>query len=161
MQGQPLMEVVPFFVLPQKIRYTGIMMRKIAGYREVEHIADWELHVWAPDLLSLLKTAAQGMYALSDTELAVEPRHTHEFEIAYLDGESLLVDFLSELLFLGEDETLAFDLYQLNLIDNNLQVQAYGAPIQKQSKEIKAVTYHGLRIRETERGLEVNIVFDV
>jgi SHS2 domain-containing protein len=36
-----------------------------------------------------------------------------------------------------------------------------GAPIQTQSKEIKAVTYHNLEIRETSRGLEVSIVFDV
>ena len=136
-------------------------MKEIVGYREVEHTADWELHVWAPDLISLLKTAAQGMYVLSGVKLAVEPRHTREFEIVYLDRESLLVDFLSELLFFGEDESLAFDLYQLNFNVNSLKVQAYGAPMQKQSKEIKAVTYHGMRIRETERGLEVNIVFDV
>ena len=153
--------VASFFVPLLKIRYTGIRMKEIAGYCEVEHTADWELHVWAPDLTSLLKTAAQGMYVLSGTKLAVEPRHTREFEIAYLDRESLLVDFLSELLFFGEDESLAFDLYQLNFNVNSLEVQAYGAPMQKQSKEIKAVTYHGMRIRETERGLEVNIVFDV
>ena len=136
-------------------------MDMTVGYLEIDHTADWELHVWAPDLLSLLRTAAQGMYALSHTELAVEPRYSRVFQIAYLDRETLLVDFLSELLFYGEDEGLAFDHYQLDFNADSLAVQAHGAPIQGQAKEIKAVTYHGIQIRETERGLEVNIVFDV
>jgi SHS2 domain-containing protein len=31
----------------------------------------------------------------------------------------------------------------------------------EQAKEIKAVTFHKLKIRKTETGLAVNIVFDV
>lgn len=132
-----------------------------AGYHEIEHTADWELQIWAPDLPSLLLTAAQGMYALSHTKLAAGLRGTRKFEISYVDRESLLVDFLSELVFFGENEGIAFDRYQLDFKGSSLKVQARGAPIQDQAKEIKAVTYHDLHIRETERGLEVNIVFDV
>jgi len=36
-----------------------------------------------------------------------------------------------------------------------------GAPIESIAKEIKAVTYHNLAVRETARGLETTIVFDV
>jgi SHS2 domain-containing protein len=36
-----------------------------------------------------------------------------------------------------------------------------GGHLVEQRKEIKAVTYHNLSIRETERGLEAEIVFDV
>jgi SHS2 domain-containing protein len=132
-----------------------------AGYREVEHTADWELQVWASDLVSLLKIAAQGMYVLSHTELTNQPREMRAFEIPFTDRESLLVDFLSELLFFGEDEGIAFDTYQLDFDGSTLKVQAFGAPIQEQAKEIKAVTYHRIQIHETARGLEVNIVFDV
>ena len=136
-------------------------MAEDAGFREIEHTADWELHVWAADLISMLRMAAEGMYVLSQTELAVSPRQMRTFEISYLDRESLLVDFLSELLFIGEDEGLAFDVCHLNFDGSKLDIQAFGAPIRKQTREIKAVTYHGLKVRETERGLEVNIVFDV
>jgi SHS2 domain-containing protein len=136
-------------------------MDERTGYREIEHTADWELHVWAPDLIRLLITAAQGMYTLSHTMLAAVPQERRDFELPFVDRESLLVDFLSELLFFGEEEGIAFDTYQLEFNGSSLKVQARGAPIQDQAKEIKAVTYHGLQIRETERGLEVNIVFDV
>ena len=133
----------------------------IAGYSEIEHTADRELHIWAADFPSLLEQSACGMYSLSRTRLAPGPRLNRQFEIPSADRESLLVDFLSELLFYGEDEQIAFDTYRFDFSGDNLVVQAAGAPIAEQSKEIKAVTYHRLAVRETESGLEVNIVFDV
>ena len=41
----------------------------MAGYRELEHTADWELEAWADDLPGLLEQAARGMYALSGVRL--------------------------------------------------------------------------------------------
>ncbi len=159
--GQSLIRDYHLFVTRLKIRYTGIAMHKNIGYREIEHTADWELHVWAPDLTTLLEIAAQGMYELSNTELAVGSHEIREFMIPFVDRETLLVDFLAELLFLSEDEGIAFDDYQLRLNSGILKVKASGGPIRNQAKEIKAVTYHGLKIRETNLGLEVHIVFDV
>jgi len=132
-----------------------------SGFREIEHTADWEIFVWAPDMVTILQQAARGMYTLSHTRLADVPRLGREFELPFTDRESLLVDFLSELLFYGEDEQLAFDEYQLVFGESSLSVQLFGAPIEYQSKEIKAVTYHQMVVHTTERGLEVNIVFDV
>jgi len=132
-----------------------------AGFREIPHTADWELHVWGPELYTLLKQSALGMYALSHITLASEPRVTRTFEIPYLDRESLIVDYLSELLFYGEDEGLGFDTFQITLDQEHCQVSVVGAPITDIRKEIKAVTFHGMAVKETVRGLEVNIVFDV
>ena len=93
-----------------KIRYTHDMkVYKDSGFEEMEHTADWELRVWAADLIHLLDQAARGMYALSQLELAAGPRVARSFEIPFVDAESLLVDFLSEILFFGEGEGLAFD----------------------------------------------------
>ena len=132
-----------------------------AGFQEIEHTADWEIKVWAPDLKSLLTSAANGMYQLSNTVLAEGPRVVRDFEICFDDQESLLVDFLSELLFLGEQQGVAFDDYLFDLRDKVVKVKVRGAPIDHQAKEIKAVTYHGMKILEKEGSLEVNIVFDV
>ena len=144
-----------------KIRYTGIVMKKHTGFQEIEHTADWEIKVWAPDLTSLLTSAAQGMYQLSNTVLAEGPQVVRDFEISFDDQETLLVDFLSELLFLGEQQGVAFDDYLFEVRDKLIRVQVLGAPIDHQAKEIKAVTYHGMKILEKEGSLEVNIVFDV
>ena len=147
--------------MPIILGYTEIMPEQAAGYCEIEHTADWELHIWAPDMPALLEQAARGMFALSHTQLAETPQTALDFEIPYFDCESLLVDFLNELLFLAEEQNLAPEQYQLNLGRTNLKVSLAAAPILSQAKEIKAVTYHRLQVREAENGLEVNIVFDV
>ena len=137
------------------------MIELKAGYREIEHTADWELFVWAPDLSALLEQAARGMYRLSGTRLYPAPRRSHEFDLPASDPERLLVAFLSELLWLVEQDGLGFDTFFLNLTDAGLHARLEGAPVAAQSKEIKAVTFHNLAIRQTAIGLEVNIVFDV
>lgn len=131
------------------------------GYREVEHTADWELAVWAPDLPGLLIQAALGMLALSGATLQDAPRQSCQLSLPVADPERLLVSFLSELLWLGECDGLGFDTFDLSLNKDHLNAHIEGAPIASQSKEIKAVTFHNLAIRQTGCGLEVNIVFDV
>lgn len=137
------------------------MSKHSPGFREHEHTADWELEVWAPDMPALLEQAARGMYHLMGTRLHPEPPLTRQLKFQALDRESILVAFLSELLYLGEVEELGFDTFEIKLEADTLHAQLGGAPLASQSKEIKAVTYHNLAIRETDRGLEVTIVFDV
>ena len=132
-----------------------------AGFREIEHTADWELEVWAPDLLALLEQAAIGMYTLEGVRLRAESRVDRSFSLPMEDAESLLVRFLGELLYLGEQENLAFDRFDLHLDAGWLHARLAGAAIETVRKEIKAVTYHNLAIRTTGKGLDVHIVFDV
>jgi len=103
------------------------------------------------------------------------PRHVHldgdphgdrttqgeDLALPCADLETCLVAFLSELLFINETEGLAFDAYSFQMDGLVLHAHLEGAAIVSQTKEIKAVTYHNLSIRQTERGMEVSIVFDV
>jgi len=137
------------------------MDNKRSGYREHEHTADWELEVWAPDFSGLLEQAAQGMYSLSGTRLKSGPRIKRSIVLKGADPETLTVNFLAELLYLGEMKNLAFDGFVISSSKNQVQATISGAQIAHQDKEIKAVTYHNLTIRETRGGLEARIVFDV
>ena len=134
---------------------------QLAGYREIEHTADWELEVWAPDLPALFEQAARGMYALAGARLREGARLQHSLELEAHDAEDLLVAFLSELLYLGEDEGLGFDAYRIWVQGEKLTAELSGAPLAGLDKEIKAVTYHNLNIQRGPRGLEARIVFDV
>jgi SHS2 domain-containing protein len=136
-------------------------MKTTAGFQEIAHTADWELTVWAPDLAGLLEQAARGIYALADTTLESAPRQHVEFTLQAEDAESLLVRFVSELLYWAEQENLGFDSFQLHLDSLRLTARLEGAPIAGQEKEIKAVTYHKLAVRSTPGGLEANLVLDV
>ncbi len=133
----------------------------IAGFREIEHTADWEAEVWGPDMAALLEVAARGMCRLMGVDLAEEPRRSRGVDLSAADPEALMVDFLTELLYLGESEGYAFDVFDLEVSGNRLTGSIGGAPIASQTKEIKAVTYHRLHIQYTDRGLETRVVFDV
>lgn len=136
-------------------------MQTTAGFQEIAHTADWELHVWAPEMTMLLEQAARGMYTLMTARLQPNPRQARCLTIDFLDNESLLVSFLAELLLLSELENLGFDTFDLKIKSTQLIADLSGAPIESIAKEIKAVTYHNLAIRSTDSGLEANIVFDV
>jgi SHS2 domain-containing protein len=139
------------------------MKGDLAGFKEVEHTADWQLKVWAPDLPGLLEQAARGMYTLAGTRLSLDaqPRILRSLEISASDPESLLVRFLSELLHVSAQEHQGFNNFQLSIDNNHLKAELSGRMVLSVDKEIKAVTFHNLFVRTTERGLEASIVFDV
>jgi SHS2 domain-containing protein len=149
------------FVFIWLFGYTGSMTDKKIGFEEIEHTADWALRVWAPDLETLFATAAEGMSSLSGIELSTEADVKSLVQLDAQDMETLLVDFLSEILFAGEDEGVGFDSFDIAIKNGKLTGILGGGKIKNQEKQIKAVTFHNLRIDKTEMGFEVLIVFDV
>jgi SHS2 domain-containing protein len=137
------------------------MDKRESGFKELSHTADWAMRVWAGSLTELFVEAARGMNALSGIKPAPGPRVSRAFEAEAPDEESLLVEFLSELVWAAEQENLVFDNFQAALTGSNLKVIMSGTPIFSINKSIKAVTYHNLKITKTELGFQVEIVFDV
>lgn len=131
------------------------------GFEEVSHTADWSVRVWAPDLPSLFREAARAMNSLSGTVIGTGERVSKTLEVEGPDVESLLVAFLSELVYYQEQENLTFDVFDLRIAGQWLKVAMEGAEIESVDKAIKAVTYHNLKIQRNAEGLETTIVFDV
>jgi SHS2 domain-containing protein len=134
---------------------------RIMGFEEVSHTADWSARVWAPDLPSLFREAARAMNSLSGTVIGTGDRVSKTLEVEGPDVESLLVAFLSELVYYQEQENLTFDVFDLRVAAQWLKVAMEGAEIASVDKAIKAVTYHNLKIQRNAEGLETTIVFDV
>jgi SHS2 domain-containing protein len=132
-----------------------------AGFTEIDHKADWAIKVWAADFVGLLTESARAISVLTGVRLKSELQVSRQINLTEADRESLLVAFLSELIYLGEQEGLGFDTFDLMVVDNNLAGIIKGAEIDSQIKEIKAVTYHNLAISETSGRVEATIVFDV
>ena len=134
----------------------------ISGNQEIEHTADTALHVWGPDLPALFAEAAIGMKRLMGMRIEEGGTLSRSLVVEALDLESLLVNFLEEILFFGEHENLGFDRFEVEINgEYKLNAKMFGARIVQKSKEIKAVTFHNLNISKTESGYEVIIVFDV
>jgi SHS2 domain-containing protein len=135
-------------------------MRK--QFEEIEHTADVALRVWGGDLTELFANAASGMaYLLADVEDVVSTM-TEEVELEAEDTEILLVDWLSELLYLGERENVVFvRIDRLQVTPDRLSAVVQGGPVREWRSHIKAVTFSELEITRTDEGYETLIVFDV
>lgn len=137
------------------------MVTRKSGFEELPHTADWQMRVWATSLPGLFAEAARGMNALAGIKPSPGARVRREFEAEAADAESLLVAFLSELVWAAEQENLIFDAFEIVLKDSKLKVKMSGGHILSVNKSIKAVTYHNLQIRKTGDGFQVEIVLDV
>jgi SHS2 domain-containing protein len=129
---------------------------------EIEHTADCSIRVRGRDLGELFVNAARGMFGLMADLEAVEAGVERQVQLYELDAETLLVSWLSELLWFNEESGAVFVRFEIaSLTATALQATAWGGAAPSQWKQIKAVTFHDLRIVETEDGHEVTLVFDV
>ncbi len=131
-------------------------------FEEVEHTADIAIRVWGADLAKLFANAAYGM-ACQLTEVEdVDLTTREEVNLRAPDVEMLLVDWLSELLYLGEREDVVFVEFDLSEVTpHTLQGVGRGGPIVEHRAHIKAVTFSQLNVVKTDRGYETIVVFDV
>jgi SHS2 domain-containing protein len=130
--------------------------------QEIEHTADWAIRVRGQNLQELFVNAARGMFGLIADLDKVESAVTRQVALDAYDVETLLVSWLSELLWINEESDLVFAEYELQtLTPAHLEARVRGGPAPDQRKHIKAVTFHDLEIVQKEHGLEVTLVFDV
>ena len=132
------------------------------AWEEIEHTADWAIRVWGSDLRALYENAARGMVSLLGDAEPTEITLRRTIEVRSIDLESLLVDWLTELLSPLEDDLIFSEINVKRVEDNSLEAEIVGGPPDERiNKHIKAVTYHMLEIKHADAGYETVIVFDV
>ncbi len=132
-------------------------------WQELDHTADLALRVAGVDLADLFATAARGMASLLVEPEAVTLSESALVTLSAPDVETLLVDWLNELLYLGE-RGKALSVYTAfefaTLTPTSLRATAYGGAVDHYEAVVKAATFHNLEIRKTPEGYETEIVFD-
>src|SRR5215510_8042312 len=132
------------------------------SFEEVEHTADRAFRVTGRDMASLLENAARAMQALDGPRSAREPSATEEIEVEGVDRESLLVNWLKEILYLEQVRQCVCERFHVAELDNHhLRVRVETHKSDRSRTHIKAVTFHNLHIREVSEGLEAEVVLDV
>jgi SHS2 domain-containing protein len=132
-------------------------------WEEINHTADWAIRVQGENVRALFENTARGMVSLiegaADPEL---PLQSHEVSVQSVDWETLLVDWLTEILYLIEEEVLVCEQINIHKIEPfSLTGTVSGRAGGSFKKHIKAATYHNLSVKEVKDGYETVIVFDV
>ena len=142
------------------------MSRKAKKYQSFPHPSDIGLTVYGGSLQQLFENAA---FALFDTLCnldAVSEVESVDIDVHGDDRESLLVNFLNELLYLQSVNGWLFRRIEIPLFrEHSLNATAWGELYKMETHElfheIKCATYHNLQIRKKWGKWRVDIVFDV
>ena len=136
------------------------------SYEVLEHTADVGLRVYGSSLPELFANAAMGLVAL-----AVEPENIQELSVLPLsatgsDAEQLLVNWLSEILYRMDAEGWIFRSFSVGdcsstAINGKGRGEHREVSARTRSVAVKAVTYHQLSVRETAKGWEATVYFDI
>jgi SHS2 domain-containing protein len=135
-------------------------------YEILDHTADVCLRIYGKSFGELFENAACAMMVLITDREKINPSQEIEIEVHGENIEELLVHWLQEILFLHEVKKMVFKDFRLNLIsETHVKGKAIGEKIDidkhELSFDIKAVTYHNLKIEPINDKLKVDIVFDV
>ena len=144
---------------------------KVKDFKVIEHTADVGLNVYGKDKEELFVNAARGMFCLivgSAIEIVPnESKKYYNIESAGTDVEDLLVNWLEDLLFIHNTEFIIFTDFLISAMTEEMIKAKVGAIKLKDSPyqvttEIKAVTYHNLRVFPKQCGRwEGTVVFDI
>lgn len=131
---------------------------------ELDHTAEIGLHIGADAPETLFACAASGMFGL----LRVEPDRSklvqhHAVQLQSSDHESLLVDWLNELIYLYETTGALYTACTVTKWHGaGLTAEVNGwPPTGSPAVHIKAATYHQLFVRAGEDGWHARVFFDI
>ena len=131
-------------------------------YRQLEHEADLALEVWGADQAALLSEAALALAEIMGARTESGSASV-DIAVAGLDEADALVRWLQEVLYWITVKGLRLKLVEAApganfAVSGRLSGQWSPAPLEC---EIKAVTYHGLKIVETPGRRTARLVCDL
>lgn len=135
-------------------------------YETFEHTADLGLRIRAADLNTLFAEAAQGLFAAIVEDLdTVAPVRRLDVTITGTEREYLLFDWLKELLYHFDAEHLLLSRFEVEIDAGSLRGSAWGEPLDRSrhelAHEVKAITYHGLRVEPDAGGWLAEVIVDI
>ncbi|HWB07686.1 MAG TPA: archease [Pirellulales bacterium] len=135
-------------------------------YETFEHTADLGLRVRAPDLQTLFADAGRGLTSMIAPNLdSIRPVREVRLRVAASRRDDLLFDWLSEILYLFESEHLLLSQFDVEIDAEGVRGAARGEPVDESrhllEHEVKAITYHGLKVEESPEGWLAEVIVDI
>ena len=136
-------------------------------YELISHTADIGIRLKAGTLKGLFLKAARAAFdVMAEAKKPLGALSAREFSIALKapNIQELFVRWLSELVSLSDAKDVHFTRFDIkDFSETTLTAAAFGLPREHfQGKiEIKAVTYHALKVEKKGNGFEAEVIFDV
>lgn len=135
-------------------------------YELFDHTADLGLRIRAGDLNRLFEDAGRALFSaiLANPE-SVRGVEEVTFHVEGTRYDDLLFDWLAELLFAFDTRRIVFGEFEVRVNPDGLSATARGQPIDPQrhhlDMEVKAITYHRLKVEQDADGWLAEVIVDV
>ena len=134
-------------------------------YRFIDHTADLGIVVRGEDPKRLFKNAALALVDIVVSPTSERAQARRMIDLTGDDWPDLMVNWLREILYLWNGEAyLVNDVHMMDLSEKRLRaevaLEAYQADIHTIKTEVKAVTYHQIKVGPTNGEWEARIIFD-
>lgn len=143
-------------------------------FEVLPHTADIKIRAYGDTLGQLFTHALVGMFQavgphargctkVGERLVCDRLSEKHEIEVHSLDVQALMVDFLSEALYLSDIHNEAYLAATVHAItQTSIKATIHGVKITGfDVVEIKAVTYHELEVKQVGNQWQAQIVFDI
>jgi len=135
----------------------------MAGFEILEHTADVGLRATAESVTGVFEQATRGLAEIAGIWRSTK-LHEHRISVEGSDREAVLVDWLSEVLFLHDSRNFALSGVSLDEVtETSARGRIWSSPLDgaETAIQIKAVTYHQLAVQETAEGWSATVFFDI
>ena len=131
----------------------------------INHTADVGIIAHGADIRQAFSNAARALFSLITKLDDVAEVLYRDIELIAPDEESLLVEWLNELIYLFDVENIVFKRFDITQLNNTqLKARSYGEKVDSSKHKlktgVKAATYHMLKI-DKDDGCKVQVLFDI
>ncbi len=142
------------------------------SFKFLDHTGDTAVEVRAADARELFCESARALAAIyvdAERGAAVERALERRVSLEAEDAESLLIDFLNELIYLFDAdgflctsvEVLELRLERSSRLEARLEGEVFDPARHRSLTEVKAATFHGVAVEKTAVGWCATVVFDL
>lgn len=141
------------------------------GYRHLSHTADVMIEAWGESLEEAFEYAALGVFEVMTDTSKVQPRTEVSINAKGFDVESLLYDWVEQLLIIFDTRHLLLSRFKIEKITKDeegtllLNARAWGEEYDPQRHEsrtlVKAMTYHSMEIVHGRERTILRFVVDI
>ena len=135
-------------------------------FKILEHTADTGIIVYGKDLKEVFTNATEGLFSIITELDKVREVVSRRVSINTNDRESLLFKWLNELVYLFDSEGLLVkrsDIKELKAgsLKATVHGEIFDSARHKLKAEVKAATYHMLKIEKYNGSLKATVLFDI
>ena len=135
-------------------------------FRILEHPADIGFEAFGSTREEVFANAARALFHLIVDLDSVAPRREVAVQVEGSDPASLLVNWLSELLYLNDAEGWLFSEFEVERLDDrSLTARTRGEKFDRTRHraklQVKAITYHQLELERTAEGWQARVYVDI